>query len=252
MSVERQPTRTGRQREERRFDQTQLRESHHGQLVHRDYAAHFFRWGWVARNVHPGEYVLDIGCGQDYPLAKVLTQRPGSNREHYFGVDLNRMAKKPQWSWATFLDDFDFTSRHKELLAMIPDGFDRVVCFEVIEHMAPEDGLRLLQAVQDVIVDTGTLYLSTPVFNGQAAANHIHEYTVIELWEAIEAAGFVVEKRVGTFASLNEIKHSLSDFEREYLESVKWWFSNDVLSTLLACNHPDQSRNNLWVCRPKK
>ena len=59
----------------RRFDQTQLKGSALGYMVHRDYAAHFFRWGWATRFIKAGARVLDLGCGQEQPLAKVLIPR---------------------------------------------------------------------------------------------------------------------------------------------------------------------------------
>lgn len=259
MSV--QPTRR-RDREDRRFDKTQLKESHHGKLVHRDYAAHFFRWAFAARQLKPTDYVLDVGCGQDQPLAMVMTQRHGSERERYYGVDLNHIEKKRMFAWATIVDEFNFIEQHKELIIGNPtsrsvlennqvDGFDKIICFEVIEHMEVDDGKRLLDAFQDVIISGGTLYLSTPVFNGYKAANHIHEYTIPELQAAIEAAGFVVERRVGTFANIKDIERVASPMELEAMRSIGWWFSNEVLSVMFACNHPDQSRNNLWICRPK-
>jgi 2-polyprenyl-3-methyl-5-hydroxy-6-metoxy-1,4-benzoquinol methylase len=250
---QRQPTR-GRQREERRFDKTQLHESHHGQYVHRDYAAHFFRWGWVSRQIQPGEWVLDIGCGQDQPLAKVMSGRPGGNREQYIGVDLNRVAKKFNAAWAKVLDEFNFIEQHDELLQMIPDGFDRIVCLEVIEHMGVGDGRRLLEAAQKVIVQGGTLYLSTPVFSGIAAANHIHEYTVPELQQVLTETGWNVVDRKGTFANISAIKNAMrtagDSHALQMLQRMSMWFGNDVISTLFAHEYPDASRNNIWVCQP--
>lgn len=236
----------------RRFDQTQLHEDHHGKYVHRDYAAHFFRWGWVSRQIRQGDNVLDIGCGQDQPLAKVLSGRPGGNREHYVGVDLNKITKKFHAGWCRVIDEFNFIERHKELIGTdhVPDGFDRIVCLEVIEHMGVEDGRRMLQAMQDVIVTDGTLYLSTPVFNGLAAANHIHEYRIQELEQLLNETGWFSERRIGTFASMNEIKPVLDEHELRVFNYLRDWFGNDVMATIFASNHPDQSRNNLWVCRP--
>jgi 2-polyprenyl-3-methyl-5-hydroxy-6-metoxy-1,4-benzoquinol methylase len=243
------PQRTrGRVREERRFDKTQLHESGHGQQVHRDYAAHFFRWGWAGRLVEQGSSVLDVGCGQDQPLAKVLAGRPGGNREKYVGVDLNRINKKFNASWVTVLDETDFI-RDWAKIKKAHGPFDLATCFEVIEHMEPADGDALLDGLYECLRPGGTLLLSTPVFSGQAAANHIHEYGIEELHDKLVKAGFTVELRWGTFGQLPKLRKVMSQAEREVHDSMARYYGNDVLSVVFALDHPDHASNNAWVCR---
>ena len=244
----RQPTRSKRVREDRRFDKTQLHAAGHGRTVHRDYAAHFFRWGWVSRQVKQGESILDIGCGQDLPLLYILGSRIQTVPEVYVGVDLNAIPKKSNVRWADIYDNFDFVTNGKKLEQKYTP-FDLAVCFEVIEHMMPEDGAKLLENIHFLLRPEGYLYLSTPVFDGQAAANHLHEYTIPELQLALQAAGFYTERRIGTFASKPAIKPALKPWEREGYDELEEWFGGDVMSTIFAFNHPDQSRNNLWVCK---
>lgn len=291
--MERQPTRSKRVREDRRFDKTQLRASGHGRTVHRDYASHVLRWnfvaeellrqyyqreqetgeisgfppdnfvppylsniffkfGWVAREVKQGMKILDVGCGQDQPLLYILGARIQTVPELYVGVDLNRIMKKSNVRWSKIYDEFDFTSRSEELLK-VHGQFDMAVNFEVIEHMAPEDGAKLLRRLWDCLKPGGVLHLSTPVFDGLAAANHIHEYTIPELQAAIEFAGFKVERRLGTFASKYTIENAMLQAKRpdhmKVYQELSQWFGGDVLATFMAPLYPDSSRNNLWVCR---
>lgn len=246
-----QPQRSKRQREERRFDKTQLKAAGHGRTVNRDYAAHFFRWGWVSRQVKQGESILDVGCGQDQPLLYVLAARKQTVPEVYVGVDLNRITKKSQCQWADIFDEFDFVSNGKQLEERYTP-FDKAVCLEVIEHMAPADGDRLLENFHYLLRPGGVLYLSTPVFDGYRAANHIHEYTIPELQAKVEKAGFKVVKRVGTFASKPDIRPVLKPEERDVYERLEQWFGGDVMATIFASLYPDQSRNNLWVLQKPK
>jgi 2-polyprenyl-3-methyl-5-hydroxy-6-metoxy-1,4-benzoquinol methylase len=204
MADAKQATRSKRVVAPRRFDKTQLRASGHGRTVHRDYAAHFFRWGWVARQITQGMKILDVGCGQDQPLLYVLGSRIQTVPELYVGVDLNNIAKKSNVRWSKIYDNFDFVTNGQKLIDQ-HGPFDRVVNFEVIEHMGTQDGAILLERFHDALRDGGYLYLSTPVFDGMAAANHVHEYTIPELRAAIQGAGFTVEKRIGTFASKPDI-----------------------------------------------
>src|SRR5262245_6159956 len=231
----------------RRFDKTQLHEGQHGQQVHRDYAAHFFRWGWTARHVPQGSAILDVGCGQDQPLAKVLAGRPGGDRERYVGVDLNKINKRFNASWITIHDEFDFTERYPELIET-HGYFDTVTCFEVIEHMGIEDGDRLLKAIWAVLARGGELLLSTPAFSGSKAANHVHEYLIPELQEKLESHDFKITKRWGTFGQLPKLRKVMTPAELEVHDTMAQYYGNDVLSVMFALNHPDEASNNLWVC----
>jgi SAM-dependent methyltransferase len=261
----RQPTRSKRVTPERRFDRTQLRLSGHGRTVHRDYASHVLRWnfvvnqlnyiedlftkyGWVHRHVKQGLSILDIGCGQDQPLLYILGARIQTVPEVYVGVDLNPIKNKSRVRWADVLDQFDFVNNWKKLEDDYTP-FDVAVCFEVIEHMSVEDGDRLLAGIFGLLRPGGVAYLSTPVFDGLAAANHIHEYTIPELRQHIEGAGFRVLERYGTFASKPAIKAAMGGKPEqvELYNRLEKWFGGEVMSVLLAPLYPDHSRNNLWV-----
>jgi SAM-dependent methyltransferase len=214
----------------------------------------FFRYGWVAKQVKKGMKILDVGCGQDQPLLYVLGARIQTVPELYVGVDLNNITRKSGVRWSKIYDNFDFTSKW-EGIRNAHGEFDLAVCFEVLEHMAPEDGALLLTAIRGCLRDGGQLFLSTPVFDGMAAANHIHEYEIPELDGLLRAQGFEVVTRYGTFASKPEIRHAMKKAGREdhlkTYDELERWFGGDVISTFMAPLYPDASRNNLWVCKKR-
>lgn len=239
---------------DRRFDQTQLKSNQHGQFVHRDYAAHFFRWGFATKFVELRKTrVLDIGCGQEWPLARQLASKMGSVPDIYVGIDLNPIRKKPGSPWTNVEDKFNFIDDHEKLAEKYGRTFDLVTCFEVIEHMHRPDGLKLLKAVRKLSAPNATFLLSTPVYNERKmAANHIKEYTVKELQELIdESNDWTVERRFGTFASWNDMKKVISGDERTLYEELHKYYDHDVLSCFLAPKYPDASRNNVWLLKPK-
>ena len=244
-----QQTRTGRIKKERRFDKTQLRASHYGYVVHRDFASHFFRWGWVSRHIKHGSTILDVGCGQDVALARVLSGRIGGNREQYVGIDLNRINKPFNAKWCTVLDEFNFIKDYMELKKYAPKGFDYIVNLEMIEHMNIIDGKKLLKNIYNLLSDDGLLYLSTPVFNGKKAANHIYEYRITELKKLLDSCGFFVKRRYGTFISKFDLKKVCKPKHWEVYEQLEEYYGGDVMSTFLAPLYANQARNNLWVLR---
>ncbi len=234
----------------REFDRTSLHASVHGYVVHRDYAAHFFRWGWVSRRcIDPSKKVLDIGCGPDAALVKVLSHKMANGLpKSYLGVDLNRL-KESNGSWYSFIGNFNFSRRWRELRLHGP--FDVITCLEVVEHMRMPAMRQLLRGALELLAPGGRMLLSTPVFDGHMAVNHINEMDVATLQKELDKAGWNVLKRYGTFMSDGDRKKAASPEENALVERLKEYYSTDVLACFLAPLYPDHSRNNLWVCADK-
>lgn len=246
------------------YDTTSLRENSYGMRIHRDYLAHVFRWGWAARYIgeNAARRVLEPGCGSDAPLVQVLERPPGVNKkpEYYLGLDLgpiSHIKRRRENTKASKMlelrERFNFVERYGELVAEHGQTFDLAVSFEVIEHMTEAHGDTYLRGINALMPIGGTLLISTPVFNGSAAANHIREYTVDELEEKLQRAGFAPKARYGTFASFNDIKRALNergdDAARlmDMYMHAREFYSDDVLACFLAPLFPDHSRNNAWV-----
>lgn len=247
--------RKAKSRDDRDYDTTQLHEAGHGRALHRDYSAHFWRWSFARRFISAKHNVLEVGCGEDKPLSKILTGGAAPHVNKYVGVDLNKL-KTSNSQRLAFYGEFNFVERWKELIkGEFAGGFDIVVNYEVIEHMKVEHGAKLLKAMLACLKPGGVLLLSTPVYDGvRHAANHIHEYTVPELQKAIEKAGFTVERRFGTFMDIKHIgKADPNGVSREAValvrKALEQYFDNDAISNIFGPLHPDHARNNLWVCR---
>jgi cyclopropane fatty-acyl-phospholipid synthase-like methyltransferase len=193
--------------------------------------------------------VLDIGCGQERPLSKILTGGAATHVNHYTGVDLNKL-KPSDNQRLTLYGGFNVIERYRELLkARKGSLFDVVVHLEVIEHMRVEHGRKLLKTCYEVLKPGGIMLMSTPCYDGKRhAANHIHEYTVSELQKAVEKAGFKVAERFGTFMDIKELKHG-SPAVREVAKQLSEYFDNDAISNIFGPLFPDRARNNLWVCK---
>lgn len=241
-------------RESREFDTTSLRASGHGRAMGRDYLAHAGRWAFARRFITLEDTVLEVGCGVDMPLSRILTGGAAPHVKHYVGVDLNKL-KPSNSKRLTFLGEFNFIDRWAEVLALCPEGYDVIVNMEVIEHMTVEHGQELLAATRKCLKPGGTLLLSTPCYDGvRHAKNHIHEYTVPELHDYITAAGFTVERRFGTFMDLKEITRQAPegcdhDAVVQVYNALKAYHDNEFLSAIFAPLYPNNARNNLWICK---
>lgn len=233
--------------ENREYDKTSLKSSHYGYVVHRDYAAHFFRWGWISRTfVDPSKTVLDIGCGVDTPMVKVLSHKlPNGLPKYYLGVDFNKEPQKvPKLTWGEFRFAFNFPENWK----VIKKKFDLVVCLEVVEHMRMPAVRKLLRGALALAAPGGRLVLSTPVANDRPAKNHINEMSIKVLAEELRASGWCVVKRYGTFMNDQDRKKCATKAENELVDRLREFYSTDVLACFLAPLYPDHSRNNVWLC----
>jgi len=241
-------------RDDREYDTTQLHEAGHGRTLHRDYSSHFFRWSFARRFIGAKDNVLEVGCGEDKPLSKILTGGAAAHVNHYTGVDLNKL--KPSGSQRlTFHGEFNFVERHKELLKARPEGFDVLVHYEVLEHMRSTLQPKFLKACFECLRPGGVMLMSTPCYDGvRHAANHIAEVDIPTLQKMAEKAGFEVERRFGTFMDIKHIgkvdtdrasKASIAEVRKALAE----YFDNDAISNIFGCLYPDHARNNVWVCR---
>lgn len=233
--------------DDRDFDTTSLKLNGTGQVVHRDYGAHFFRWGFARRLVKGGQRVLDIGCGPEQALAREFAYQPSMCPKEMVMVDYGNVKPRYHLKWGKVIPNFDFTKQWNEL----KPGFDVITCFEVIEHMQKAHGRKLLKGAHALLKINGTFLLSTPVFSPKVgmARNHIHEYGVAELQKEIERAGFTVKARYGTFMNHNEAKKVSDPAHRKTWEALTGYYSSDVLACFLAPLYPDQSRNNMWILK---
>lgn len=245
-------------RDSKQFDTTQLKISGHGRTLHRDYSAHFFRWSFARRFITAKDNVLEVGCGEEKPLSKILTGGAAAHVNHYVGVDLNKL-KESKSQRLEFYGETDFTNPRARKRIMEAHGpFDVAVHFEVIEHMPVEAGRKLLSACFEALKPGGIMLMSTPVYDGKRhAANHVHEYYADELQEETEKAGFVVERRFGTFMDIKHIGKAETDrcsveAIKEVSDALREYFDNDAISNIFGPLYQDYSRNNLWVCRKPK
>jgi SAM-dependent methyltransferase len=243
------------------FDRTYLRANREGYRVHRDYAAHYFRWGWAVNRSNggvglAGKRVLDVGCGPDVPLLRVASytsQQPTL----YVGVDLNPLPtlSASETKRAVLYGETNFTQIAPQLFKF-GEMFDVVLALESLEHMPRDAAWQTLWWMHQLIDPTGYALVSTPVFDGHQASNHVHEFTVDGLRELIDAAGFTVEKRYGTFASYRDAMRGVRELAATHgwdttlfhtlYDTLREYYSDDVLATFIAPALPDHSRNNVW------
>lgn len=233
------------------------------QVLHRDMAAHNFRWSFVCRFLrekkrHQTYHVLDAGCGRLVNLAKMmyhnmLTHTKGS----YTGVDYGPVP----WPETIKEDTKKFNMRlyeRTDFAEWDPEdqprgGWDLVTSFEVLEHVEPYHSFRMLCRMRELVKSTGTAIISTPNYSPKvgAAKNHVNEMTYHALLALIQASGWQVDEVYGTFASQTDYKKHLTSEQLTFMKQLQEYYDSTAMSLIMAPLIPaDQARNCMWLLAP--
>jgi 2-polyprenyl-3-methyl-5-hydroxy-6-metoxy-1,4-benzoquinol methylase len=247
-------------------------------FIHRDYIAHCLRWTHFVKRMYAGKAyetarILDVGCGRELPLAKLLYSSKLIPKM-YFGVDagpiedhacqiIDKTGKFPNnlWERQNILDitKEDVSIKYNETGSSF-DLPNFVTCFEVLEHVEPAMMVAMLDHLRTITSDDCKYFFSTPCWNRtDCAANHVNEMLYDALGSVFERHGFVVEQVFGTFASIRDYEHLLdagvnSQFGppmelKLVFEKLRAYYDTNFLSCIFAPLFPAQSRNALWVLR---
>ncbi len=226
-------------------------------FIGRDYIAHCLRWTHVAKWINQKKRykesdILDVGCGKEIPLAKLLhSSRLGSRT--YTAIDHGKLQMPAQFANSTWKPTHVIGNCDAaELVPPITPNV--IVCFEVLEHVEPEHCKRILNNFRRILTEDGTIFLSTPCYDERvgAADNHVNEMTYEAFGRVIEDAGFWIEGHWGTFASMADYKNDLTGPQRIVFDQFREYYDSNYLATIFAPLFPQYSRNCLWQIKKSR
>ena len=229
-------------RDNRDYDLTRMNLKRAKDNLNRDYSASFFRYSFARKFFSIHDNILEIGCGYNTPLARLIKSHSYQLVNTYTGVDMCPLEELH--SNNIFLrGEFNFVERWKELANI---KYETIIRLEVIEHMRVEFGTKLLKACRELIEPDGIMLFSTPIWNGKTQSpNHVHEYTIIELEALVKSVGFKVHERFGTQINIRTLKQHF-DIPKAMLK----YFDNNALSCIFAPMFPELSKCVFWTCKP--
>ncbi|MBN1608702.1 MAG: class I SAM-dependent methyltransferase [Polyangiaceae bacterium] len=156
-----------------------------------------------------GGRALDIGCGPGY-FSRMLRDRGWQ----VVGIDAETVNIERACAFVVETHQGDA----RTVLPALPgETFELVCALEIIEHMAKQDGVALIEQVNRVLKPGATLIISTPnrwsleglgdYYWGEKIrgwrrwdawnVTHVHIYSSLELRRALRAGGFVMDRLVG-------------------------------------------------------
>ena len=220
-------------------------------FLHRDYIAHCLRWSHFVKCISRGgayktARVLDIGCGKEAPLAKLLYSSK-MFPEYYCGIDIGKIERP---NLGKYEEQAMFSSHDiLNLWSTEKSKFDFIVCFEVLEHIEPSHCMKILEAIRELLFDDGMAFISTPCWDvTHTAGNHVNEMRYETLGALFERHGFSITEVFGTFASIRDYqdKIDMDKTLRDLFNSLRAYYDTNFLACVFAPLFPNRSRNCLW------
>jgi SAM-dependent methyltransferase len=134
------------------------------------------RFSLIDRNIRPGMRLLDVGAGERGMEGKIVKKHDGVI---YKSMDIDRRLLHDYYA----LDEVD-------------EQFDLILLLDVIEHLALEDGVKMLKRINELLVEGGKLIINIPnIFNPSRFwldATHKTAYSYDELGGIVLSQGFDV------------------------------------------------------------
>ena len=220
-------------------------------IIHRDYIAHCARWSHILKVLIADKRrdirVLDVGCGREVPLARTIYTNKVSGKIDYMGVDagpVDTAMFTGKWQ-PVVIENTDFLDV-QDVFGYAPIQY--ITSFEVIEHVEPAHARAIMQRIYDLCSYETVVYISTPVWNGKAAANHVSEIGYDALGAMFEDIGFAIVDQFGTFASQTDYKRHLTPAETDIFDHARRYYDSNLISVLMAPLVPPRAcRNVMWM-----
>jgi len=224
-------------------------------FLHRDYLAHCLRYThivrWLTRLAKGDDVlrVLDVGCGNEAPLAKLIyTSKLGRN-VRYLGLDAGGI--DPDITFNAWRPQLKAKVLFPEVLEDSEALFDVIVMLEVLEHVEHPRQNMMIRAAAAKLADSANslMFISTPCYDPHvgAAGNHVNELTYQALGFMLEDAGLAVEGVYGTFASQRDYREqAVIDGYAPLMEKLSEYYDSTVVAVFFAPLYPQLARNCIW------
>lgn len=150
---------------------------------------HLLRYRFAAAYVREGDRVLDAGCGSGYG-AYILAEA----NAQVVGVDID--AQATDYARTTYShENITWICSSFQDYRASPRCFDRIVCFETIEHV--EQPEELILSLFEMLKDAGVMICSVPIvptvhFNRY----HRHDFSADSFANIFLSSGFFIFDRL--------------------------------------------------------
>lgn len=157
---------------------------------------------FAAKMIGNGKKIMDVGCSEGFGSV-ILAEFA----HEFVGVDIDAAAIKHA---ASSLSSDKVSFKHADFLRADLGVFDAVTCFDVIEHIYPENEDQFLSRMSAHLTDEGTVVVGTPSITSDQFASpwtregHVNLYSGERLKSSLERHF----KKVIIFSANDEVVHT--------------------------------------------
>lgn len=194
--------------------------------------------------------ILDIGSGY-INFYKFWTRNFDSPSK--FAIDYTALDLNPEYL-EKFKKEKDILNKNRDKVELKNiflnketlkdfDKYDFVICMEIIEHMSEKDGDELLECINFILKDSGTLFLSSPNpkkhkgNNFVWPENHIYEYSLSEI-KTLLSKRFNILNIFGWLGKARKFK-KIINYDTLILYNKLKHISSGVASSIIAYLNPE-------------
>lgn len=146
--------------------------------------------------------VLDFGCGDGRMTALIA---PHSKK--VVGIDNQ---ERPIAFARLMVNEKNVEFHSVELESLPKQNFDVMICFDVIEHIPRRNAAEHLNQLRNLLTSNGVLLITTPnrkefwgrIFGHKTDEKHYYEYSLEELENMLQSAGFKIKEKHGIHLNL--------------------------------------------------
>lgn len=191
-------------------------------------------WVYLAKELSPGDTVLDIGCGPSSPVSRFddLGKTVGIEAFEPYALRAKEAKTHDEIICANIFD-----------VKLEQDSFDVVTMFEVIEHLPKDEGEELIDKLKKIcrkklIISTPNGFVQQKAIDGNELQAHLSGWEV----EDFERRSFSrILGLAGHKALRQEVESETMD--GDLLNSIKWkprifWFCISCISQLFLKHCP--------------
>ena len=242
---------------------TQFRDAYASNLDVMNYIQHLS----CAQMCKEGWTVLDVCCGRGMMLPFLRYYAKGISK--YIGVDIE--PKNMVWKNKNICNgkDIDPLTHYPfeveavvgnvaQMSELVKQEVDFIIYTSSIEHMHKEHGRQSLVECGKILKKGSKMFLSCPNtpedqdgFDTQYKA-HVYEWKISELRKELADAGFVVEKEIGLYGHLNDLKKILKNLPKliadHFTDAIEYLPREFTTAVLFTCL-PKISKEVGLICR---
>lgn len=174
------------------------------------------RYKFVAKMLSGKNRVLEVGCGDGFPVRIILQEVRSVHAVDIDPVFIADIAERADEKWS-------FSSAvHDMLSGPVAGQYDAAYSLDVLEHIAQKDERKFIENIVNSLVKTGVLIIGMPSLESQAHASPLSKMGHVNCKTGADLKALMLEyfDNVFMFSMNDEVVHTGYQSMAQYLFAI--------------------------------